>query len=147
VVHKKETGVVISSDKMCVRTTLKPTFLDRWYYQLKILDSHGGEDVDVGLLGCNTVWTSRKIPPFQKNILPPSPDLEMEAACSLVSTYKFTWRYNPEDHHRQLYRRENLKFEMIRTFYSKYLLIHFPHTFITCKPHEGLTHISTHVRQ
>jgi hypothetical protein len=28
---------------------------------------------------------------------------------TLVSTYKSTWRHNPEDEHRRLYRRENLR--------------------------------------
>jgi hypothetical protein len=38
--------------------------------------------------------------------------LKVETVCSpetLVSTYKFTWRYYPEDQHRRLHRRENLK--------------------------------------
>jgi hypothetical protein len=34
--------------------------------------SHGGEDVYVGLLGSNDVWTCRYIPAFRSNILPPS---------------------------------------------------------------------------
>jgi hypothetical protein len=38
--------------------------------------------------------------------------LKMEAVCSsetLVSTFKSTWHYNPEDQHRHLHRRENLR--------------------------------------
>jgi hypothetical protein len=38
--------------------------------------------------------------------------LKMEAVCSsetLVSTYKSTRRYYPEDQHRHLHRSENLK--------------------------------------
>jgi hypothetical protein len=51
--------------------------------------SHGGEDVHVGLLGCNAVWSSA---------------LKIEAVCStktLVSAYQFTRRYKPEDQHQQ----------------------------------------------
>jgi hypothetical protein len=38
--------------------------------------------------------------------------LKMEAAYfseTLVSTYWSTWRHNPEDQRRRLYRRENIK--------------------------------------
>jgi hypothetical protein len=53
--------------------------------------------VHVGLLSCNALWI---------------PGLKMETVCSsetLVSTYKSTCprRYNPEDKHRHLHRREN----------------------------------------
>jgi hypothetical protein len=57
----------------------------------EIWGSHGSEDVDVGLLVCNVVWTCRLIPAFRRNILPPSPLPKM------VSTYKSTRRYNPEN--------------------------------------------------
>jgi hypothetical protein len=33
--------------------------------------SHGGEDVDVGILGYNAVWTCRYLQTFRRNILPP----------------------------------------------------------------------------
>jgi hypothetical protein len=49
----------------------------------EISGSHSGEDVNVGLLGCNTMWTCRQIPTFWRNILPQS-----SALC-----------YNPEDQH------------------------------------------------
>jgi hypothetical protein len=50
---------------------------------------------DVGLLGCNAVWTCKYIP-----------ELKMEAICSsemLVSTYKTTCRNNPQYQHRHVY--------------------------------------------
>jgi hypothetical protein len=34
--------------------------------------SRGGQDVDFGLLGCNSLWICRKIPVFRENILSPS---------------------------------------------------------------------------
>jgi hypothetical protein len=52
----------------------------------EILDSHGGEDVDAGLLCSNA--------------------LNMEAVRSsetLVSTYKFIRHYYPEDQHRNIH--------------------------------------------
>jgi hypothetical protein len=59
-------------------------------------------------LGCNAVWRASA--------------LKMEVVCSsetLVSTYKSTRRYNPEDQSRYL-RRENLKSEeyMLITMYA-----------------------------
>jgi hypothetical protein len=50
--------------------------------------SHGAEDVDVGLLGSNAVSA-----------------LKMETVCyyeTSESAYKSTWRYNPDDQHRQV---------------------------------------------
>jgi hypothetical protein len=38
----------------------------------EIWSFHGSEDVYVGLLGCNTVWTCRLIPVFWRSILSPS---------------------------------------------------------------------------
>jgi hypothetical protein len=65
-----------------------------------IWGSHGGED-DVGLLRCDTVWTRSYIQTFRGNILSPSsPALKMETVWfseTLVSTYEFTCRHNPED--------------------------------------------------
>jgi hypothetical protein len=58
----------------------------------------GGEDV--GLLGCNAVWTCR------------TSALKMEIVClseTLVPTYKFTRSYNLEDQHQHFHYRENLK--------------------------------------
>jgi hypothetical protein len=46
--------------------------------------------------------TRRQIPVFWRNILFPSSGLKMEIVCfseMLVSTYKFTWHYNPENQH------------------------------------------------
>jgi hypothetical protein len=43
----------------------------------EISGSHGGEDVDVGLLGCDAVWNCRWIPTFRKNIVIPSSVLKM----------------------------------------------------------------------
>jgi hypothetical protein len=70
----------------------------------KIWGSHGGEDIYVGLLGSNTVWTilRREIQTFRRNILSPSSALKLEVVCStetLVSTYKSTRRYYPEEQH------------------------------------------------
>jgi hypothetical protein len=59
------------------------------------LQVSGEISIDFGLLGCNTVRSSA---------------LKVEEACSsetVVSSYKFTWRYNPGDQH--LHGRENLK--------------------------------------
>jgi hypothetical protein len=43
----------------------KQTFLSKWdKYTLWDCGSHGSEEVDVGLLGCNTMWTCRHIPIF-----------------------------------------------------------------------------------
>jgi hypothetical protein len=67
---------------------------------VEISNSHSGEDVSVGLLGCDTMWTS------ERNILPPSSGIKMEAACSsktLISTYKSTQHHNPENQHWDLY--------------------------------------------
>jgi hypothetical protein len=53
----------------------------------EIWGSHSSEGVDAGLLGCTTFRAK---------------DLKMEAVCSskmLVSTYKSTWHYNPEEKH------------------------------------------------
>jgi hypothetical protein len=47
-----------------------------------IFCSHGGgEDVNVGLPGCDAVWTCWKIPTFRKNILPPSSALTLVNGC------------------------------------------------------------------
>jgi hypothetical protein len=48
------------------------------------------------------MWTSRYIPTFQRNILPPSSGLK-------ESTYKSTQCYNPEDQYQHLKCCENLK--------------------------------------
>jgi hypothetical protein len=50
------------------------------------------------------------MPTFRRNILPTSSGLK-EVVCSsetLISTYKSTRRYNPEDQHRHLHRREDI---------------------------------------
>jgi hypothetical protein len=63
----------------------------------------GSEDVDVGLLGCNVVWTRREIPTFRRNILSSSSRLKMKAerfSEALVSTYKSTRHYSPKHQHR-----------------------------------------------
>jgi hypothetical protein len=46
--------------------------------------SHGVEDVCIGLLGCDVMWTCRWVPTFQRNILPPAP--KMEAMFFLQNT-------------------------------------------------------------
>jgi hypothetical protein len=69
--------------------------------------------VDVVLQGCNAVWLCRSIQTFRSNILLSySYSLKMQAVCTsetLVSTNTSTRRYNPEDQHRHLHRRENLE--------------------------------------
>jgi hypothetical protein len=54
----------------------------------EILDSHGGQDVDVGLLSCNACGL---IPKFRRNILPSSSQykilvLYVVTPCGLVDT-------------------------------------------------------------
>jgi hypothetical protein len=44
-------------------------------YSIKYLFEIVLQLVDVGLLGCNALWTYRKIPTFRRNILPPSSEL------------------------------------------------------------------------
>jgi hypothetical protein len=44
----------------------------------EIWDSHGDEDVDVLVLGCDDVWTRRQIPTFQRNLLSPSSALKRQ---------------------------------------------------------------------
>jgi hypothetical protein len=49
--------------------------------------SHGGEDVGVGLLGCDVVLTCMSMPTFRRNILPPSSGLKMDlhvCACNIL---------------------------------------------------------------
>jgi hypothetical protein len=46
--------------------------------------------------------------------------LKMEAICSsetLITTYKLTRRHHPEDHNRHVHRRENLKFQIVTTWW------------------------------
>jgi hypothetical protein len=63
--------------------------------------SHGGEDVDVGLLGFNAASTCRQISPtFRRNTLSSSPELkclEIETVLRNVGIYRSTRHYNPED--------------------------------------------------
>jgi hypothetical protein len=59
---------------------------------------------DVGLLGCNAVWTRMYIPTFWRNILVPSSDLKM----GLVFTYESRRRHNPEEQHHHPHRCEIL---------------------------------------
>jgi hypothetical protein len=64
-----------------------------------ITGSHGRKDVDVGLLGCDTVWTRKQIPTFRRNILSPSSALKMEKIYlseTSVSTHKSTWRHTED---------------------------------------------------
>jgi hypothetical protein len=67
-------------------------------YLHEIWGSRGGEDVDVGLLGCNAVWIWQHM-----NILPPSSGLAVCSSGMLVSSYKSTRRYNPEDQHQHVF--------------------------------------------
>jgi hypothetical protein len=56
--------------------------------------------------------------------------LKMKAVCSseILSSYKSTWRYNPEDQYRLLHLRENIK-SLIYNIYSK----HFSVAYGVCK--------------
>jgi hypothetical protein len=45
-----------------------------------------GEDVDLGLIGCNAVWTCKYVSAFQRSI----------------NTGVYLRRYNPEDQHRDV---------------------------------------------
>jgi hypothetical protein len=86
--------------------------------------------VDIGLLGCNTVWTC--VPTFQRNICRHLQAEVMEAVCSsetLASTYKLTRRYNPEDQRRHLHGRENLRSQKV--IRSTHHTFHFIHLLIT----------------
>jgi hypothetical protein len=48
--------------------------------------SHNGEDIDVSLLGCNSVLTCMQIPTFQREIV----------AVRSSETLVCTWYYNAE---------------------------------------------------
>jgi hypothetical protein len=52
------------------------TLREEPYIEGEIWGSHGGENVDVGLLNRTAVWTCRWTQMFQRNILPPSSALE-----------------------------------------------------------------------
>jgi hypothetical protein len=61
------------------------------------------QHVHSGLLGCDAMCTSRWVPTIRRNILPAYSELKKEAECStetLVSSFKSTLHYNPEDQHR-----------------------------------------------
>jgi hypothetical protein len=49
-----------------------------WILLLCFFCPHYTDIIGVGLLACNTVWTCRYIPTFQRNILPPSSALSPE---------------------------------------------------------------------
>jgi hypothetical protein len=71
--------------------------------------------VDVSLLGCNAARTT-----FWRNMLPPPLTLKMEAVCAfetLVSTYKSTRRFNPEDQHRHLHHRNKPQISNLKPLY------------------------------
>lgn len=90
-------ATLIMNDKLPTYLVLKLPFQvykannENKIWQLLIYETWGSrssEDVNVGLLGCNTVWTYA--------------DINISAICSpetLVSTYKSTWHCNPEDQH------------------------------------------------
>jgi hypothetical protein len=70
---------MVSFSEIC---DFKWEVIDIWGY-------HDDDDVHIGLLGCNTVWTCRQIPTFRRNI--PSPH------SGLVTAWKSTLRYDQED--------------------------------------------------
>lgn len=37
-----------------------------------ILGSGGGEGIDYGILGCNAVWSYKRLQMFRRNVIPPS---------------------------------------------------------------------------
>jgi hypothetical protein len=65
---------------------------------VEIWGSHGGENVDSGLLRCEAVVASGS----------------EERMVSVFKTYKTTWRHNPGDHNRRLLGELNFKFEVCR---------------------------------
>jgi hypothetical protein len=63
-----------------------------------IFKDDGQYNVNIGLLGCNSVWTCRQIPTFQRNILLPSSGLKyVPLKCWYPPTSP--QRYNPEQQH------------------------------------------------
>jgi hypothetical protein len=57
------------------------------------------------------MWTRRQIPTFRRK--------KMGAVCfseMLVSIYESTRRHNPEEQHRHLHRRDNLKFLIVKLY-------------------------------
>jgi hypothetical protein len=79
------------------------------------------------LLYCNAVWTCRSMG------LKRSSALKKEAVCSsetLISTYKSTWRYNPEDQNDNFFERPEHfltwhtreKHPVFQTVSSKYMI-------------------------
>jgi hypothetical protein len=77
---KKETMKSVCKQYVHPLTVFRSTILKvlrlhklSWIWNMvrwcEIWGSHGGEDVDVGLLGCNAVWTCRYIPTFRRDIL------------------------------------------------------------------------------
>jgi hypothetical protein len=75
--------------------------------------------IAVSLLSCSTVLIRMWIPAFRTYILLPTSGPKMEAVCSsetLVSTYKSTRYYNPEDQQRHTHCRENRKSHSCITF-------------------------------
>jgi hypothetical protein len=82
------------------RENLKPH--NRIFMRLEVLTPL---KINFGLLVCNIVGTCRYIPTFWRNILPGYSRLKMEAICfckMLLSAYKSSGCYNPEDQHRHV---------------------------------------------
>jgi hypothetical protein len=68
--------------------------------------------VDVGLLGCDTIWTCRQVPVYWMNMLPPFSLLKIDSLFSsktLLSTYKSSWHHKPEAQHQHLLCYDNFK--------------------------------------
>jgi hypothetical protein len=71
---------------------------------------------DVGLLGCNALWTCRQIRTFRRNTLSPPSGVNMEAVCfseTLATLHKSKRLFNPKDQIRHFHRRENLKSHLL----------------------------------
>jgi hypothetical protein len=65
--------------------------------------------MSIGLLDNNASWPYRLVLMFRRNILSALKMETVRLSKTFVPTCKSTQRYNPEDKHRHLHRRENLR--------------------------------------
>lgn len=55
---------------------------EKYKQPIKRQTSHGGDEVDIGLLSCCTLWSYGRVRTFRRKIVPPSSGLHMSAVCS-----------------------------------------------------------------
>jgi hypothetical protein len=79
-----------------------------WESYLSSCNKKYWENFHCGLPDCDAVWTCRWVAAFLRNIWRPCPQIVCSSE-TLVAPYKSTWRHNPEIHHGNFHRRENLK--------------------------------------